>query len=396
MTESFYTHIHHTLRTLKTDGLYKMERLLTSPQSVRIRADGQSVLCLCANNYLGLANDKRLIDESIKTLQKGSYGMASVRFICGTSDAHRNLERELSAFLGFEATILYASCFDANGGVFETLFDKDDAIVSDALNHASLIDGIRLCKASRYRYHNNDMDHLQSQLQLARNNGAKNIVIVTDGVFSMDGVIANLREICDLADMYKALVMVDDSHAIGVMGTTGRGTHEYCGVMDRIDIMTGTFGKALGGAMGGFVSAKSEVVALLRQKSRPYLFSNSLPPSVVNATRISLQIVDSSPHILKNLHHNAQLFRTKMTAAGFTLAGADHPIIPVMVGDAKCANDMATALMKHGVYVVGFSYPVVPMGKARIRTQMNAKMTSAEVQYCIDAFIKVGTDMGMI
>ncbi len=396
MTQHFYTHIANTIAQIKADGLYKLERVLTSPQSVRIEANGDSVLCLCANNYLGLANDKRLIDTAVQTLQCGKYGMASVRFICGTADAHTRLERQLSDFLGFEDTILYASCFDANGGVFESLFTKDDAIISDALNHASLIDGIRLCKASRYRYNNNDMCDLESQLQSARASGAENVVIVTDGVFSMDGVIANLGTICDLADRYHALVMVDDSHAVGVMGAGGRGTHEYCGVMGRVDIMTGTFGKALGGAMGGYVSAKRQVVEVLRQKSRPYLFSNSLPPSIVNATCIALTIIASSPHMLENLHNNAHLFRTQMTKAGFTLTGADHPIIPVMIGDANRANDMAAALMAQGVYVIGFSYPVVPIGKARIRTQMNAQMTAIEVQHCIDAFVKVGKQMGVI
>ena len=396
MTQDFYDHIHHQINDIKSKGLYKTERILTTPQSAHITANGQSVLCLCANNYLGLANDKRLITESIHTLQDGKYGMASVRFICGTSDAHRTLEKNLSAFLGFGDTILYASCFDANGGVFESLFTKDDAIISDCLNHASLIDGIRLCKASRYRYQNNDMADLETQLKTAIKNKAKHIVIVTDGVFSMDGVIANLSKICDLADTYNALVMVDDSHAVGVIGNTGRGTHEYCKVMGRIDIMTGTFGKALGGAMGGYVSAKTEVVELLRQKSRPYLFSNSLPPSIVNATNTALQIIDTSPELLQNLHNNARIFRTEMQSAGFKLTGADHPIIPVMVGDAKVANKMAEALLKQGVYVIGFSYPVVPMGKARIRTQMNAQMTADEVKKCVQAFISVGKDIGIL
>ena len=396
MTKIFYDSVQQNISQIKTDGLYKIERILTSPQSAHINANGQRVMCLCANNYLGLANDKRLIDESVKTLQDGKYGMASVRFICGTSNAHTHLEKQLSTFLGFEDTILYASCFDANGGVFESLFTKDDAIVSDALNHASLIDGIRLCKAARYRYNNNDMQDLETQLKSTRDDGAKNIVIVTDGVFSMDGVIANLSAICNLADTYNALVMVDDSHAVGVIGKTGRGTHEYCNVVDRIDIITGTFGKALGGAIGGYVSAKSEVVELLRQKSRPYLFSNSLPPSIVNATKTALNIIDTSPELLENLNNNALVFRTEMEKAGFELAGADHPIIPIMVGDARIANEIAQQLMEHSIYVIGFSYPVVPMGKARIRVQMNAQMTIDEVKKCVDAFIIVGKKIGVI
>lgn len=396
MTHAFYDKMYQTLTDIKDAGLYKTERIISSPQAVNLYTESQDVLCLCANNYLGLANDKHLIQASVDTLKSGKFGMASVRFICGTSDAHKALEHKLSTFLGFEDSILYASCFDANGGVFESVFDKDDAIISDALNHASLIDGIRLCKASRYRYANNDMTDLEDKLKQATQSGAKNIVIVTDGVFSMDGVIANLNAICDLADTYGALVMVDDSHAVGVIGDTGRGTHEYCGVMNRIDIMTGTFGKALGGALGGYVSAKKCVIDVLRQKSRPYLFSNSLPPSIVNATSVALDIIDDNPTLLENLKRNASLFRRLMTDAGFTCAGADHAIIPVMIGDAKLASDMADALLKMGIYVIGFSYPVVPMGHARIRTQMNATMTEDHIHTCAEAFITVGKKMGVL
>ncbi|WP_025673361.1 glycine C-acetyltransferase [Salinivibrio socompensis] len=397
MTAAFYQQIRHQLEQVKADGLYKSERLITSPQSASVAVNHeQQVLNFCANNYLGLANHPALVEAAKAGMDEHGFGMASVRFICGTQDAHKILEAKLSDFLGMEDTILYSSCFDANTGLFETILGPDDAIISDALNHASIIDGVRLCKAKRFRYANNDMDELEAQLKAAKAAGAANIMVVTDGVFSMDGVVANLPAVCDLAEQYGALVMVDDSHAVGFMGDHGRGTHEYHRVMDRVDIITGTLGKAMGGASGGYTSGKKEVIDWLRQRSRPYLFSNSLAPAIVSASIRVLDMLAESDHLRAQLWDNSAHFRSRMTDAGFTLAGADHAIIPVMLGDAKVASEFAERMMQEGVYVVGFSYPVVPKGQARIRTQMSAAHTREQLDRAIDAFIKVGKEMQLI
>jgi 2-amino-3-ketobutyrate coenzyme A ligase (EC 2.3.1.29) len=380
MTAAFYQQIRHQLEQVKADGLYKSERLITSPQSASVAVNHeQQVLNFCANNYLGLANHSDLVEAAKAGMDEHGFGMASVRFICGTQDTHKALEAKLSDFLGMEDTILYSSCFDANTGLFETILGPDDAIISDALNHASIIDGVRLCKAKRFRYANNDMDELEAQLKAAKAAGAANIMVVTDGVFSMDGVVANLPAVCDLAEQYGALVMVDDSHAVGFMGDHGRGTHEYHQVMDRVDIITGTLGKAMGGASGGYTSGKKEVIDWLRQRSRPYLFSNSLAPAIVSASIRVLDMLAESDHLRAQLWDNSAHFRKRMTDAGFTLAGADHAIIPVMLGDAKVASEFAERMMQEGVYVVGFSYPVVPKGQARIRTQMSAAHTREQL-----------------
>ncbi|SIO19180.1 glycine C-acetyltransferase [Salinivibrio sp. ES.052] len=397
MTAAFYQQIRHQLEQVKADGLYKSERLITSPQSASVAVNHeQQVLNFCANNYLGLANHPALVEAAKAGMDEHGFGMASVRFICGTQDAHKTLEAKLSDFLGMEDTILYSSCFDANTGLFETILGPDDAIISDALNHASIIDGVRLCKAKRFRYANNDMDELESQLKAAKAAGVANILIVTDGVFSMDGVVANLPAVCDLAEQYGALVMVDDSHAVGFMGQNGRGTHEYHQVMDRVDIITGTLGKAMGGASGGYTSGKKEVIDWLRQRSRPYLFSNSLAPAIVSASIRVLDMLAESDHLRAQLWDNSAHFRKRMSDAGFTLAGADHAIIPVMLGDAKVASEFAERMMQEGVYVVGFSFPVVPKGQARIRTQMSAAHTREQLDRAIDAFIKVGKEMQLI
>lgn len=397
MTAAFYQQMRHQLEQVKADGLYKSERLITSPQSASVAVNHeQQVLNFCANNYLGLANHPALVEAAKAGMDEHGFGMASVRFICGTQDAHKTLEGKLSDFLGMEDTILYSSCFDANTGLFETILGPDDAIVSDALNHASIIDGVRLCKAKRFRYANNDMDELEAQLKAAKAANVANILIVTDGVFSMDGVVANLPAVCDLAEQYGALVMVDDSHAVGFMGDHGRGTHEYHQVMDRVDIITGTLGKAMGGASGGYTSGKKEVIDWLRQRSRPYLFSNSLAPAIVSASIRVLDMLAESDHLRAQLWDNSAHFRARMTEAGFTLAGADHAIIPVMLGDAKVASEFAERMMQEGVYVVGFSYPVVPKGQARIRTQMSAAHTREQLDRAIDAFIKVGKEMQLI
>ncbi len=393
----FHTQLDAQLQTLKQQGLYKQERPLITPQASQITtADNRPLINLCANNYLGLANDSDVTTAAHKALDDYGYGMASVRFICGTQNIHTELEKSLSDFLQMEDTILYSSCFDANGGLFETLLGQEDAVISDALNHASIIDGIRLCKAKRYRYANNDMKALEANLQQADKEGARTKLIVTDGVFSMDGIIADLKSICDLADKYDALVMVDDSHAVGFLGENGRGSHEYCGVLGRIDIITGTLGKALGGASGGYTSASKNIVDWLRQRSRPYLFSNSLAP-VITATSIkileSLQKGDAARQQLKN---NSHYFRTKMSDLGFNLVPGDHPIIPVILGDATLAQEMANALYIEGIFVTGFAYPVVPMGKARIRTQMSASLTTEQLDLAITAFAKVGREMGII
>ena len=384
---------------LVDEGLFKSERVIASPQSAHITlADGSRVLNLCANNYLGLADHPALVEAAHDALDTYGYGMASVRFICGTQTVHKELEAALSSFLGTDDTILYSSCFDANGGLFETILDEQDCVISDSLNHASIIDGIRLCKAQRMRYdHLADGDDLSQLEQCLRDAaGARYRLVVTDGVFSMDGVIANLSAICDLAERYDAMVMVDDSHAVGFVGATGRGSHEHCGVMGRVDIITGTLGKALGGASGGYTSGRKEIIDWLRQRSRPYLFSNSLAPAIASTTLRALTLLQESHALQQQLQRNSQRFRAGMQAAGFTLAGAGHPIIPVMLGDAKVAGEMAQRLLAEGIYVIAFSSPVVPQGKARIRTQMSAAHTDADIDAAVAAFTKVGREMGVI
>jgi glycine C-acetyltransferase len=376
-------------------GLRKDERIIGSPQGPEITlTDGRTVLNFCANNYLGLADDERLVEAAAAALERWGYGMASVRFICGTQQVHRTLEERISQFLGTEDTILYSSCFDANTGLFETILDEDDAVISDALNHASSIDGVRLCKARRFRYSNNDMADLEARLVEAAD--ARYRLIATDGVFSMDGVIADLAAICDLAEEHEALVMVDDSHAVGFVGPGGRGTPEATGTKGRVDILTGTLGKALGGASGGYVSGRKEIVAWLRQRSRPYLFSNSLAPVIAATSLTVLDILESAGELRRTLVENSERFRADMTRAGFTLAGNGHPIIPVMLGDAKLATEMADRLLDRGVYVVGFSFPVVPEGQARIRTQMSAGHEPEHIDRAIDAFVTVGRELGVI
>jgi glycine C-acetyltransferase len=383
---------------LKSEGLFKTERLIAGPQqaTIEVRANGgtQQVLNLCANNYLGLANHPEVIAAAHKALDNYGYGMASVRFICGTQTIHKELEARISAFLGTEDTILYPSCFDANGGLFETLLGAEDAVISDALNHASIIDGIRLSKAQRFRYANSDMQDLRSQLQEA--SGAKARLIVTDGVFSMDGTIADLVGICELAGEFDALTMIDDCHATGFLGKNGRGTHEYRDVMGRIDIITGTLGKALGGASGGYTSGRKEIVGWLRQRSRPYLFSNSVAPMIAAASIAVLDLLERNNSLQEQLHENAAYFRSKMTERGFELKPGEHPIIPVMLGDAKLATKMADKLLARGIYVIGFSFPVVPKGQARIRTQMSAGLTREQLDRAIDAFTDVGRELGVI
>lgn len=397
MKNDFYQQLDAQLEELQQEGLYKKERIITSDQAAEIKVgDGQSVLNFCANNYLGLANHPDLIAAAKKGLDEHGFGTASVRFICGTQDIHKTLEKKLSDFLGTEDTILYSSCFDANGGLFETLMGPEDAIISDELNHASIIDGIRLSKAKRYRYKNNDMADLEAQLKQAKADGARHILIATDGVFSMDGVIANMKGICDLADEYGALTMMDDCHATGFLGANGKGTHEYCDVMGRVDIITGTLGKALGGASGGYTSGKKQVIDWLRQRSRPYLFSNSVAPAIVQASIRVLEMLEQGNELRERLWDNANYFRSEMTKAGFTLSGADHAIIPVMIGDAKLASEMADRLLAEGIYVIGFSFPVVPRGKARIRTQMSAGHSREQLQRAIDAFTRIGKDLGII
>ncbi|MBD9494238.1 glycine C-acetyltransferase [Ensifer sp. ENS01] len=395
MSDRFLTHLRSELEGLKTAGLYKSERVITSKQAGEIKvASGERVLNFCANNYLGLADNAELAEAGKQALDRYGYGMASVRFICGTQEEHKQLEARISSFLGLEDTILYSSCFDANGGLFETLLGEEDAIISDALNHASIIDGVRLSKARRFRYANNDMAALEEELKKAE--GSRFKLIATDGVFSMDGIIANLGGVCDLADKYGAMVMVDDSHAVGFVGKNGRGSAEHCGVEGRIDIITGTLGKALGGASGGYTSAKAEVVDWLRQRSRPYLFSNTLAPVIAAASLKVFDLIDNGDRLRERLYANASLFRTEMSKLGFTLAGEGHPIIPVMLGDAALAQEMAARMLKKGVYVIGFSFPVVPKGQARIRTQMSAAHSEADVRRAIAAFEEVGRDLGVI
>lgn len=395
MSARFLAHLSTELDGLKSAGLYKSERVITSTQSARITvADGGEVLNFCANNYLGLADNEELAAAAKAAIDRYGYGMASVRFICGTQEEHKQLEATISDFLGMEDTILYSSCFDANGGLFETLLGEEDAVISDALNHASIIDGVRLSKARRYRYANNDMADLEARLKEASD--ARFRLIATDGVFSMDGIIANLKGVCDLAEKYDAMVMVDDSHAVGFVGKHGRGSAEHCGVEGRVDIITGTLGKALGGASGGYTSGKREAVDWLRQRSRPYLFSNTLAPVIAGASLKVFDIIRHGDDLRQKLNDNAQRFRWGMTKLGFKLAGADHPIIPVMLGEAKLAQEMAERLLAQGIYVIGFSFPVVPKGQARIRTQMSAAHAPADIDRAIDAFAGVGRELGVI
>ena len=399
MSDSFYQHLGATLQQIRNDGFYKLERLIATPQNSTIKLkSGIEVVNFCANNYLGLADDARLVAAAKQGLDRYGFGMASVRFICGTQTSHLELEAALAAFLGTEESILYSSCFDANGGLFETLLGEEDAIISDELNHASIIDGIRLCKAKRLRYRNNDMADLEAQLQAADAAGARFKLIATDGVFSMDGIIANLKGICDLAGKYDARVMVDDSHAVGFVGERGHGTPEFCGVADRIDIYTGTLGKALGGASGGYIAGRRTAVDLLRQRSRPYLFSNSLAPSIVAASLAVLKLLQSEEGAMlrQRVNANGAHFRREMSQLGFDLVPGLHPIVPVMLGDAQLASRMADALLEEGIYVIGFSFPVVPKGKARIRTQMSAAHTPEQIDRAIAAFAKVGKSLGAI
>lgn len=398
MSAQFLQSLSEQTEALKSQGLYKSERLIAGPQqaAIDVRNDGgvQHVLNLCANNYLGLANHPQVIAAAHKALDEFGYGMASVRFICGTQTMHKELEQRISDFLGTEDTILYPSCFDANGGLFETILGKEDAVISDALNHASIIDGIRLSKAQRFRYQHNDMRDLQGQLQAAKEANAR--LIVSDGVFSMDGTIADLKAICDLADSHNALTMIDDCHASGFLGKTGRGTHEFRDVMGRIDIITGTLGKALGGASGGFTSGRKEIVGWLRQRSRPYLFSNSVAPTIVAASIAVFDLLERDSSLREQLHENAAYFRDKLTERGFDLKPGEHPIIPVMLGDARLATTMADELLKRGVYVVGFSFPVVPEGQARIRTQMSAGLSREQLDQAVEAFTDVGRELKVI
>ena len=388
-------HLIKELAQIRDSGLFKDERVLAGRQGAKVElADGRQVINLCANNYLGLAGTQELVEASKAGLEKWGYGLSSVRFICGTQQLHKQLEQKVSEFLGTEDTILYSSCFDANAGLFETLLGREDAVISDELNHASIIDGIRLCKAQRYRYKNNEMSDLEVKLKEAQ--GARFRLIATDGSFSMDGIVADLKGICDLADRYEALVMVDDSHSTGFIGKTGRGTPEYHGVMDRVDIITSTFGKALGGASGGFTTGRREIIDILRQRSRPYLFSNTLAPGVAAAVFKALETLSASTELRDRLAHNTAYFREGMTKAGFKINPGDHPIVPIMLGDAKVAVEMADGMLAEGVYVIAFSYPVVPKDKARIRVQISAALTIAELDTAIAAFTKVGKKMGVI
>ena len=394
MNQALLERLRDDLAGLREQGLYKSERVIAGPQGALVHAGDRDVINLCANNYLGLASHPAVRAAAERAVEELGYGMASVRFICGTQQIHKTLEARLARYLGTEDVILYSSCFDANGGLFETLLDERDAVISDALNHASIIDGIRLCKAQRYRYANSDMAELEQCLKDAH--GARTRLIATDGVFSMDGFIAKLREICDLAEKYDALVMVDDSHATGFMGPTGRGTPEHCGVAARVDIVTSTLGKALGGGSGGFIAARREVIEWLRQRSRPYLFSNSIPPVVAAATLAVLDLLEHSPQLRTQLFDNTRFFRAGLAAAGFDLKPGEHPIIPVMLGDAALAARMADALLARGVYVIGFSYPVVPKGQARIRTQVSAGLTRAQLETALNAFTSVGRELGIL
>ena len=394
MTHPLLAHLDAETEALKDKGLYKEERVIRGRQQAVIEVGGRDVINLCANNYLGLASHPAVLAAAHRALDDHGYGMASVRFICGTQDVHRELECRLSGFLGTEDTILYSSCFDANGGLFETILDEEDAVISDVLNHASIIDGIRLCKAARDRYRNNDLADLAAKLEEAAD--ARFKLIVTDGVFSMDGIIADLAGICDLADKHGALVMVDDSHAVGFMGARGRGTHEYRGVLDRVDLLTGTLGKALGGAMGGYTSGRKEIIRWLRQRSRPYLFSNSLAPTIAATSMAVLDLLEHDDTLRAKLHENARYFRDGMQRLGFDLVPGEHPIVPVMLGDATLAKRMADRLLELGLYVIGFSYPVVPMGKARIRTQMSAAHDPVHLHRALTAFEQAGKELGVL
>jgi glycine C-acetyltransferase len=394
MNEKFIARLQEELNEIQTAGLFKKERIITSEQGAEIQVGGHTVLNFCANNYLGLSSNPRVVQAAKDAIDTHGYGMSSVRFICGTQDIHRELEQKIAQFLGTEDTILYVAAFDANGGVFEPLFNEQDAIISDALNHASIIDGVRLCKAQRYRYEHNNMADLQAKLQESA--GLRSRVIVTDGSFSMDGTIAQLDKICDLADKYDAIVMIDESHSSGFLGKTGRGTHEYRNVMGRIDIITGTLGKALGGASGGFTSGKKEIIDMLRQRSRPYLFSNSVAPSIVGASIAVLDMLSSTTELRDKLEYNTKYFRTKMTEAGFDIKPGDHPIVPVMLYDAVLSQQFAEKLLKEGIYVIGFFFPVVAKGQARIRVQLSAAHEQAHLDKAIAAFTKVGKELGVI
>ena len=396
MRTGFDEHLEAQLRQLEGEGLFKRERVITSPQGAWVEADGRRVVNLCANNYLGLAGDPALVRAAQEALPRHGFGLSSVRFICGTQDVHRTLEARLAAFLGFEDAILFSSCFDANGGVFEALLGEEDAVISDALNHASIIDGIRLCKAKRYRYANSDMADLEAKLREADAAGARFKLVVTDGVFSMDGYLANLPAICDVAEQHGALVMVDDSHAVGFIGEKGRGTHEHHGVMGRVDLVTGTLGKALGGASGGYVAGSRAVVEWLRQKARPYLFSNTLAPVIADVSLTVLDLVERSDALRRKLRDNARHFRAGMTKAGFELLPGEHPIIPVMLHDAKLAQEFSRRLLEEGVYVIGFFFPVVPRGAARIRTQMSAAHSTEDLDLAVEKFTKVGRELGVV
>ena len=392
-TKQHYTNI---LNGIEKEGLFKKERIITTPQSAHIAVTtGQQVLNMCANNYLGLADNPEIIKAAKDSFDKWGFGMSSVRFICGTQEIHKQLEQKISEFLGMEDTILYTSCFDANGGLFETLLGEEDAIVSDELNHASIIDGIRLCKAQRYRYKNCDMNDLEEKIKEARSKNAKNILVSTDGVFSMDGFIAPLKNICDIAEKYGAMVMVDDSHAVGFMGKQGRGTHEHNGVMGRIDIITGTLGKALGGASGGYTSARKEIVDLLRQRSRPYLFSNTVAPNIVAASLKVFEMLSATTHLRDKLEDNTKYFREKIKTAGFNIKDGVHPIVPIMLGDAVLAQTMAAKMLEKGVYVVGFFFPVVPKGTARIRVQISAAHSKEDLDFAVQKFTEVKNEMNI-
>ncbi len=396
MPPRFQEHLQQQLADIRAAGLYKSERIITTPQDAHIRiAGGKEVLNLCANNYLGLAEHPEVVAAAHAALDRWGYGLSSVRFICGTQELHKELEAKLSAFLGTDDTILYSSCFDANGGLFETLLGPEDAIISDELNHASIIDGVRLCKAKRFRYKNNDLADLEARLQEADAAGARFKMIATDGVFSMDGYIADLRGVCDLADKYNALVMVDDSHSVGFIGRTGRGTHEHCDVMGRVDIITGTLGKALGGASGGYTSGRKEIIELLRQRSRPYLFSNTLAPSIAGASLKVLELLSASTALRDKLEANTRFFREAIAKVGYTILTGTHPIVPIMLGDAPLAQKVAEAMLARGVYVVGFFYPVVPQGKARIRTQVSAAHSREDLEFAVEQFAAVRAELGL-
>ena len=394
MNTELKKHYSEILKNIESEGLYKKERIITSPQSAHIEVTGgQQVLNMCANNYLGLADNPEIIEAAKSSFDKWGYGLSSVRFICGTQQIHKELEKKITGFLETEDTILYTSCFDANGGLFETILTEEDAVISDELNHASIIDGVRLCKAQRYRYKNNDMDDLEKKLKEAKTNNAKKLLIATDGVFSMDGFIANLKGICDLADKYGAMVMVDDSHAVGFMGKRGKGTPEHCRVLGRIDVITGTLGKALGGASGGYTSGRKEIIDLLRQRSRPYLFSNTVAPSIVSGSIKVLEMLSSTTHLRDKLEENTKYFREQITKAGLNIKVGIHPIVPIMIGDAALSQKMAARLLEKGVYVIGFFYPVVPKGTARIRVQISAAHTKEDLDFAVKAFKEVKEEM---